>query len=286
VPTNYRDVLDQFSALVQDHEAVVGAAVIGSRAQGRADRPGQAADLDLALFAAQPEELLSENGWLAPVGRIWASAVDRTLPGLPVKRLLLDDAAEVDLLIVAPDAADQSPPGVRAVLADIARRGFKPVKSGGPVPDGLAELAAEAKASARPRPSQDQFSDLAAQFWINAVRTARRLGRGEVWSAKRIVDGPMKDALVELQAWVVRARKGGDTDTFWKGRHLEEWAGDRFRRDLGASCGGYSAEAVRRDLTETMDQFRLLAIEAASRWSLDYAEGLDRRATVWVRTWD
>jgi hypothetical protein len=241
--------------------------------------------LDLALFAADPDQLLADNKWLSPLGRIWAATVDQSLPGLPVKRLLLDDAAQVDLLIISPDAVDQLAPAARAVLADSARRGFKVVKEGGPVPAGLAGLAAEA-AAPHIRPSQDQFTDLVAGFWINSVRVARRLARGEVWSAKRILDGPMKDALVETQAWVVRARKGADGDTFWRGRRLERWAGARFERDLAATYSAFGADGVRQDLTETMDQFRLAAIEAANRWSLDYAEGLDRRATVWVRTWD
>ncbi|MDR2566623.1 MAG: aminoglycoside 6-adenylyltransferase [Bifidobacteriaceae bacterium] len=283
MPTNYREIIRQLTPLLRDSEAVLGAAVIGSRAS---DAPDSAADLDLLVFAAEPEALLADNAWISRLGRIWASTVDRTFPELPVKRLLLDDAAQVDLLILAPEAPDQLGPGARAVLADIARRGFDALKEGGPVPEGLAKLAEESGAGLRARPSQDQFSQLVARFWIDAARAARRLGRGEVWAARRIVDGFMKDALVELQAWVIRALKGPDCDTYWRGRHLEQWVTPRFAEDLAATFGPLEAEAVRRDLTETMDQFRLLAIQAASRWSLDYAENLDRRVTVWVRIWE
>jgi aminoglycoside 6-adenylyltransferase len=283
VRTDYTQLLDHLTPLLRDSDAVVAAAVIGSRTS-QPDRDH--ADLDLLVFTDQPEQLLEDNSWLSWLGRIWASTIDRSLPGLPVKRLLLDHAAQVDLLILAPDAATELPSNARAILADTARRGFKPLKEGGPVPDGLAELAEAAGAALSGRPSQEQFSQLVAQFWVNAVRAARRLADGEVWAANRIVDGPMKDALVELRAWVVRAVKGAEADTFWRGRHLEEWAGPRFTADLAATCGPLEAGAVRHGLTETMDLFRLLAIQAASRWSLDYAEGLDRRVTVWVRTWD
>jgi predicted nucleotidyltransferase len=283
VPTNYTDLRDRFGALLADFEPVVGAAVIGSRARDGADA---SADLDVVVFTPQTEELLADSGWLSPLGRIWAAAVDRSAPSLPVKRLLLDDAAQLDLLVLPPDAVEQSPPGAEAVLADIARRGFAALKEGGPVPDGLGELAERARAAQRARPSQEQFSQLVAGFWIDCVRAARRLGRQEVWSARRIIDGPMKSALVELQAWTVRAFRGGDADTFWQGRRLERWAGGRFLTALAGTFGDLDAASARHDLMLTMDQFRLLAIEAASRWSLDYAEGLDRRVTVWVRTWD
>jgi hypothetical protein len=62
-------------------------------------------------------------------------------------------------------------------------------------------------------------------------------------------------------------------------------AAPRFARDLAATWAPFDSAGVRRALVETMDQFRLLAIQAAQRWSLDYPEALDRRATVWVRTW-
>jgi predicted nucleotidyltransferase len=297
VPTDYRDILDRFSALVQDFDPVGAAAVIGSRGRGEADEDS---DLDLLVFAAQPAELLSDNGWLSPLGRIWAAAVDRSLPDLPVKRLLLDGAAEVDLMIVSPDAVERPaaceaqdgpegaqgpPPPAASVLSDVVRRGFEPVKRGGPVPEGLAELAAAAAKAHRLRPSQEQFSQLVAEFWLDAVRAARLLARGEVWSASRIVDGPLKDALVESQSWIVRAVKGGERETYWRGRHLEEWAGERFVGELTRPRPPLFGAGVERELAATMDLFRLAAIQAASRWSLDYAEGLDRRATVWVRTW-
>jgi aminoglycoside 6-adenylyltransferase len=283
VPTNYREITDQLTPLLRDSEAVAGAAVIGSRV---GETPDPAADLDLLVFAAEPEALLADNGWLDRLGRIWAATVDRSSPELPVKRLLLDHAAQVDILILPPDAADRLRPGPRAILADMARRGFEALKEGGPIPGGLAELAKESGAGLRGRPSQDQFSRLVAKFWIDAARAGRRLSRGEIWSARRIIDVPMKDALVELEAWVVRALRGADCDTYWRGRRLEEWATPRFSQDLAATFGPLEAKAARRDLTETMDQFRLLAIQAASRWSLDYAEALDRRVTVWVRTWE
>jgi aminoglycoside 6-adenylyltransferase len=271
--------------VIEDLGQVAGAAVIGSRAVEDAGQiPDQAADLDLLVFTGGPQELLAANVWLGPLGRIWASTVDRTVPGLPVKRLLLDHSAQVDILILPVDAVTRGEPAARAVLAEAARRGFRSLKEGGPVSDGLRELAKEGTAAFRAPPSQEEFSQLVARFWIDSVRASKRLNRGEVWAAKRIIDGAMKDAVVRLEAWIRKAVKGPEWDTFWDRRHLEEWAGDRFLRDLVVTSGPGTSQGVRQDLFETMDQFRLLAIQAGARWSLDYAEAVDRKATVWVRT--
>ncbi|MDR1118216.1 MAG: aminoglycoside 6-adenylyltransferase [Bifidobacteriaceae bacterium] len=275
----YDDILDQLAPLLAETEAVAGAAAIGSRASSTAD---SSSDLDVLVFAQDPEALLADTRWLSPLGRIWAATVDRSLPELPVRRILLDDAVQLDLLIVPVDAAQALGAPARRVLEDMARRGFAPVKAGGPVPDGLAELAAGDPGNGRP--SQDEFAELVSRFWIDVVRSARRLTRGEVWGALRIIDGPLKDAMVQMQAWIVKAVKGADVDTYWSGRHLGRWAGDRFHRDLAAASAGFDGAEAQRALIETMDQFRLQAIQAAQRWSLDYPEALDRRATVWVRT--
>ncbi|MDR2454381.1 MAG: aminoglycoside 6-adenylyltransferase [Bifidobacteriaceae bacterium] len=277
----YSETLDQLTALLAPAGGVAGAAVIGSRGRGAAD---PAADLDLVLFAQAPEDLLGEVRWLSPLGRIWASTVDRSQPGLPVRRLLLDDAVQLDLLILPLDGPQTLAPAAQRVLGDIARRGFTTVKAGGPVPDGLAALIPGEPRSARP--SQEEFAELVSRFWIDVVRVARRLGRGEVWSAMRLVNGPLKDAMVQMQSWIAKAVKGGELDTYWEGRHLREWAGRRFESELAGTIAVLYPDAVRRALFETMDQFRLQAIQAAQRWALDYPEALDRRATVWVRTWE
>ncbi|MDR2253546.1 MAG: aminoglycoside 6-adenylyltransferase [Bifidobacteriaceae bacterium] len=277
----YFETLDQLSALLAETDAVTGAAVIGSRARAAAD---EASDLDVLVFAANPAESLAEIRWLSPLGRVWASTVDRSSPGLPVRRLLLDGAVQLDLLILPDDAVPALEGTPRRILADVARRGFQVLKAGGPVPTGLEELAGE---ETRPgRPSQEEFAELVSRFWIDVVRAARRLGRGEVWSALGIVDGPLKDAMIQMQTWITRAIKGPDCDTYWDGRHIEAWGGARFQKDLAATFAAFDAASVRAALIETMDVFRIQAIQAAQRWSLDYSETLDRRATVWVRTLD
>ncbi|MDR3360246.1 MAG: aminoglycoside 6-adenylyltransferase [Bifidobacteriaceae bacterium] len=275
----YTELLEHLTEVLANAPEVEGAAVIGSRAGSDADA---GADLDVVLFAADPAGLASDVRWLSPLGRVWATTLDNSLAELPVRRVLLEGAIQLDLLTLSTDGIGQLAGGARRVLSDMARRGFETVKAGGPVPEALAALAGEA---ARPaRPSQEEFAELVSRFWIDVVRAARRLSRGEVWSALRITDGPLKDAMVQMQSWIVKALKGGDFDTYWDGRRLGEWAGARFERDLQASFATFEAESVRAALIETMDLFRLQAIQAAQRWSLDYPETLDRRTTVWVRT--
>jgi aminoglycoside 6-adenylyltransferase len=280
VASNYDKTINQISSLVGSIDAIVGAAIIGSRAHQGAD---QSADLDLLIFADSGPALLGDIGWLAPLGRPWASAVDKSNPELPVLRLLLEDAVRLDLLILDADGLAGLEADSQRWLAAAVGRGFSVIKAGGPVPDELEQLAEQA--GARPgRPAQSEFADLIGRFWIDVAESARLLDRGEIWSAKRIIDGPMKDAMIQLQAWIIRARRGMDQDTYWDGRHLEEWVGERFREHLAATLAPLDHRGAAQALVETIDQFRVLGIQAAQRWGLDYPESVDRRITVWVRT--
>ncbi|MDR0365233.1 MAG: aminoglycoside 6-adenylyltransferase [Bifidobacteriaceae bacterium] len=282
VPNTYEDILTQLAPLVTDSEAIIGAAVVGSRAGAE---PDESADLNLLLFTDSPDELLSSNAWLSSLGRPWVAAVDRSFPELPVVRIMLDNAVQLTLTVLAPGAVETLSAPAKRVLTDMVGGPLTVLKAGGPVPDQLASLGGESPAGRSGRPSQEEFAELVSRFWVDVPRAVRWLKRGEIWSARRLIDGPMKDAMVQVQAWITKSRRGGDVDTYWDGRHLEDWAGERFVAHLSAAMAPLDPAGAKRALVETMDQFRILGIQAAQCWALDYPEATDRRITVWVRTY-
>ncbi|MDR1799238.1 MAG: aminoglycoside 6-adenylyltransferase [Bifidobacteriaceae bacterium] len=272
----------QLAALVLDDEAIKAALVIGSRARDGADR---AADLDVVLVVENPEAYLATQHWLGQLGRIWAYATDRTMPGAPIKRVLLDGAAAIDFIILGTGQEVDQAFLTRA--ADALRRGYVVLKDEVGITDQLAlmaDAAAEAHAHGE-RPTQEEFADLVAGFWIDAVRTAKLLARGEAAAAAALLGDGLRSRLVGMEAWAVRAVAGAPYDTFWEARHLEHWADKQFLQQFANTFAAYEVAALRQALYATMDLFRLLAVETSHRWGLDYPEAADMRATVWARTW-
>ncbi len=134
-------------------------------------------------------------------------------------------------------------------------------------------------------PSEHDFLELVNDFWDHDVWAAKKLGRGELWTAKMCCDSYMKRLLLRIIEWHARATKGIQYDTWHSGRFLEEWADPRALEGLRQSFAHYNAADVRRALLATMDLFRWMAEESAEKIEYDYPRLSDERATELVKSY-
>ena len=133
---------------------------------------------------------------------------------------------------------------------------------------GGRELVAQPVGAGEPN-----LSALGADFWYHALWAARKLPRGEVLTAKRTVDGYLKERLVTLLAWHAGA---GDPelDTWHETRFFERWADPAAVEALRAAYARYDASEVGRAVQVTMDVFEHFERETALR--LAFAPPPDR----------
>jgi aminoglycoside 6-adenylyltransferase len=132
-------------------------------------------------------------------------------------------------------------------------------------------------------PDQAEFLNLVNDFWYHTVWTAKKLRRGELWTAKSCGDIYLKHLLLKLLEWHTRATRGAQTDTWMRGRFLEEWADPRAVAALPAIFAHYDVEDMWRALEATMELFRWLARETADLWGYNYPAEGDERSTELVR---
>ena len=143
---------------------------------------------------------------------------------------------------------------------------------------GLAERASEPTP-----PTQADFDQLASDFWYHALWTAKKLRRGEVFTAIDCLDGYMKARLVTLLEWHALA-VDPSVDTWHAGRFLERWADPGALAGLEKAFAHYDLRDVVRALWETIDLFQGLEEETARRLglaaALDHADLRRRVAEV------
>lgn len=278
----YEDLIARFVRWAQTEDNIRAALIIGSRA--RTDHPADEwSDLDVVILANDPEPYWATADWLRHIGVPWLTFIEPLHNGRGFeRRVLFEGGLDVDFVPspvtffrqmldtgLLPDVADLLHRGVRFL---VDKEGFAERLKQMPVVSALY----------RP-PVEPEFLNLVHDFWYHTVWTAKKLRRGELWTAKFCCDGYLKQLLHRMLEWHTRARRGESTDTWMNGRFLEEWADARAVAALPAIFAHYDAPDVWRALLATMDLFHWLAFETAKTLGYPYPSSGEMHATETVR---
>jgi aminoglycoside 6-adenylyltransferase len=279
---NVNTRMDLLAAAVADwarsREDVRAVVVVGS--QARADSPADRwSDLDAVLFVDDPAALAADESWIEELGTPVLSFVEPTAIGERVeRRVLFEGGEDVDFPLVDAATWRELLPQATIVLG----RGYRVLHDELGLEEALRTLAPPASPVL---PDAAAFRRLATDFWYHALWAAKKLRRGEVFTAKDCLDGYMKWRLLTLLEWHARALDP-DVDTWHEGRYLERWADPGALAALERAYAYYDLRDVARALWETIDLFQGLEEETARRLGLavelDHAD-LRRRVSEIVR---
>jgi aminoglycoside 6-adenylyltransferase len=268
---NVNTSMDLVAARVADwargREDVRAAVVVGS--QARRDAPADRwSDLDVLLFVDEPGALAADATWVGSFGTPVLTFLEPTGLGSGVeRRVLYEDGEDVDFPLLEAASWEEiaRAPGAETVIS----RGYRVLHDELGVGGALAAISAPA---AEAPPDAAALRELASDFWYHALGTARKLRRGEVYTAIDCLDGYLKARLVTLMAWHARALDPS-VDTWHGGRFLERWADPGALAALERAFAHYDVRDVARALWETIDLFQGLEEETARRLGL--ADDLD-----------
>lgn len=251
------------------------ALVVGSRA--RRSYPGDDwADLDVVIFTTMPDAYTSA-GWLAAFGETWAAFRDRIGPDEDEWLMVLAGGLDLDVAVM-PAEQPLTPAWVWERLDEVLVRGFRVLVDR----DGVVPRLPSAAPQAPPLPDIFNFQNAVGGFWRYVARAAKKLRRGELWMAHTICDRTLKNLLLEMAAWHAQSADAV-VDTWYEGHHFERWVDPRVVDGLRTAFAAYDPADTWRALWATIDLFRWLAGETASRLGYDYPVETDRQVSAWVR---
>jgi aminoglycoside 6-adenylyltransferase len=278
--TSYDDLIARFLAWAREQDDLRGVLMLGSRA--RTDRPSDEwSDLDLVLLTTEPQRYLNDDAWLRRIGAPVLTFLERTGTGEGTERRALFagnldvDFVPLPVAIIEQVIAEGWPPDMRAVVS----RGMRVLQDKDGLSGRLPPASADEPAA---KPTQAEFAQVVADFWYHVLWTAKKLRRGELWTAHNCCDSYLKWLVLPMIEWHAHATRGPDVDTWHKGRFLEQWADPRALDGLRSAFAHHDTADVRRALVATMDLFRWLARETAEALGYAYPDEADASVTALV----
>jgi aminoglycoside 6-adenylyltransferase len=230
------------------------ALLVGS--QARKEVPADPlSDIDLALFAHEPDPLLHDERWIAGLGSYWTSHLEaNALQTGDERRVLFRDGQDVDFAVfpVGVLRAMTTDPRAAAVL----RRGFRPL-----VNKELVEVVVPPDGPPPVPPTVSEFSNLVNDYWFHLVWAAKKLRRGELLTASEAINGHLRALLVRTARWHALVRGPSGRDLWHAGRFFEKWADPRVLRDFPATVAQYDPRSIAHALRASRDLFVWLADE-------------------------
>ncbi len=275
--TSVVELLNRFVLWAEAQGDIRALLLIGSRA--RKDQPADAwSDVDLIVAAQNPQPYLEHTTWLEDIGHVWVTHVEPTLAGATERRVLFEGGVDFDLVFVAESMFSRLLQNDD--VAQIVRRGIRILVDKDRVMSRIT-LPIGLRTPYQP-PTQSQFTNLVNDFWYHTGWTAKKLRRGELWTACMSCDGYMKDLLLRMLEWHTHAVSPSNHDTWFNGRFIEQWADSKAIAEMSAAFAHYDDADIRRALLASMDLFRRVASETAAQLTYPYPYEGDTDVTHWV----
>lgn len=244
-------------------------AIIAFGSSTRAYAPADVySDLDLILVCRNPDSWL--YGSLPDkLGDVKISFVEPTFAGGVERRLLYNSSLDVDLIVLTPEQMDLALKSGAA--SDVMGRGYSVLYDDIKITDRLRDLPAPETHRGM---TEQEFGNTVNDFWFHTVWAAKKILRGELWTAKMCIDAYMKHLLLRM----LEAARADREAVCHNGRFLEKWAGE----DVVTALCGCFARYDRRDMVHALQNtaglFRELSRCVAQKHGFPYPHGAEAYA--------
>ena len=261
----YAQLEQHFATWTLDQPAIQAVIVVGSRARS-IHSADEWSDLDLVVFASDATSYLRDSTWLNTFDTVIA-AVSHSFGQHDREWIALyADGTKLDAAFLSIDPA--ATPTLQTMLdvfpyPIVLQRGVRVLVD----KTGASTALHLPKINTPPLPDQAEFAALLNRMWLDAIKTAKFIRRHDLWRAKQVCDGDLKQHVLTLLEWQA-ASQSDNRDIWYDGRFLAEWADREALAELPATFAAYEIADLKRALFATLDLFRRLARDVA--WQLDY----------------
>jgi len=277
--TEFQEIIDNFIRWGNSSRELYAAFIIGS--QARSNHPAdEYSDLDIVMLVDNPSYFLSSDQWLKNIAEYHVSFSEDSMAGGKERRILFDGALDVDFILLPNENPENIIKALNCEMASMLERGYKILIDKIKLQEIMPRFDAVVKSDEEL--TEQDFTNIVNDFWYHSVWAAKKLKRGEIWTAKYCVDTYMKSKLLCIIECHARTIHGKDYDTWHNGRFIEQWAPCWVVERLSLCFAHYRKEDIKIALISTMDLFRAVAVEIAEKLGFQYPHEADKYTAAWV----
>lgn len=251
--------------LAEQNDSISAVIEIGSQTR-KTETADEYSDLDVVIVSSISDEFIKNDAILSEIGDIRISFVEPTFAGGVERRILFEGNLDVDFILLSPQ---QLVSAIDSHFIDgIFARGFKVVYDSMGISEKLSGIKNEN--ADYEMPSQEEFSNMVNDFWFHTVWSAKKICRGELWTAKMCIDSYLKMYLMKVIELYHLSKYGKSFDVWHNGRMLEKWADRDVTERVKGCFAKYDRDDIARALRCTAELFGELAKECVQTGTYSY----------------
>lgn len=278
---NEQEMMDLIIGFAKEDERVRAVLLNGSRANPDAPRD-RFQDYDIVYLVAEVEPFVRDRSWIDMFGEVLIMQTPDESAMLPPEEarpgfaflMLFQDGNRIDLTLwPAGRYAEMDKDSLSVLLLD---------------KDGVVgELPPPSNRDYLPQPpTAAQFRDCCNEFWWVSTYAAKGLWRRELPYAKAMLEGPVRDMLMQMLKWYVREMSGGQADPGKEGKYMERLLPPAMWAQLVRTYPDGDYDRIWSALFEMADLFRDAALAVAERCGFAYNRREDENVTAYLhRVW-
>lgn len=258
----YRDIKEKMLDLARKDEDIKAIVRIGSSTRDTVKADAYS-DLDVIIATENTERWLYGD-YPEKLGTVKISFVEPTLGGGKERRILYDGSLDVDMILFTPSQFEAAIK--EGVAGWVMNRGYVVMYDSA----GYSQLLEEnvSREIVHTDLPESEFINMVNDFFFHTVWAAKKILRGELWSAKMCIDAYLKNYLLKMIEMYSVSKHC--VDVWHDGRFLDRWAEKEILVDLEQCFAHYNKEDMVAALLATEQLFSKLASQTAEMKSYKY----------------
>jgi aminoglycoside 6-adenylyltransferase len=249
--------------------------ILGSRA--RTSHPAdELSDLDLLVITTNMKAFIASADWLQEFGSPLLSFTEPTFDSSYERRALFDDFLDVDFDLSEPGQFKESLKF--GAVRDIFQRGYHILLD---KDDWTSIITNLDPAPPQQVSSPAQISNEIQDYWFHVVWSAKKLQRGELWSAMNCLNCYLKNKLLHMIETHTILFAEGEIDMWHNGRILEKWSAPTISQRLPGSFADYDVQPLAAALQHQAALYHDLASQVAVKLNISYPH----ESVTTIQTW-